>query len=134
MTPERANELASLLVEFFETGTPPAGLFASDVFCDLTLPRWRRQAQGVEAVVALRRAGHPSRGRVPRWRCDPTPTGFVLEFEERWKDGGHDWYAREMARADVSGGRVAALSVYCTGDWDENRRIQHAAEVTLLRN
>ena len=66
--------------------------------------------------------------------CDPTPAGFVIEFEERWKDGGHDWYAREMARADVVDGTVTTLSVYCTGDWDENQRIAHAREVTLLRN
>lgn len=134
MTPERAREMATLLVEFLETGSPPAELFTSDVFCDLTLPRWRRQAQGVAALVALRRQGHPSPGKVPRWRCDPTPTGFVLEFEERWKQDGHDWYSREMARADVTEGKVSSLSVYCTGDWDEQRRIQHAAEVTLLRN
>ena len=62
------------------------------------------------------------------------PEDFVIEFEERWRDGGHDWYAREIARAEVVDGAVATLSVYCTGDWDEDRRIQHAHEVTLLRN
>ncbi|HWA73865.1 MAG TPA: hypothetical protein VG937_16095 [Polyangiaceae bacterium] len=134
MTPEGARELAALLVQFFETGSPPPELFANDVFCDLSLPRWRRQAQGIPALVAMRLRGHPNPGKVPRWRCDPTPTGFVLEFEERWKQNGHDWYAREIARADVTDGKVSALSVYCTGDWDEERRIQHAAEVTLLRN
>ena len=134
MTPEEARSLGARLVEFLETGTPPRGLFAPDIFCDFTMPRWRLQAQGIDAVVALRKRGHPGFARVPRWRCDPTPAGFVIELEERWKDGGHDWYAREMLRADVVDGAVTALSVYCTGDWDENRRIEHAREVTLLRN
>jgi hypothetical protein len=40
---------------------------------------------------------------------------------ERWTDDDGEWYCREMARADVVDGRVAALSVYCTGEWDTGR-------------
>ncbi len=128
-----ARALAEGLVAFLETGQAPAGLFTTDVFCDFTLPQWRLQAQGVEDVVGLRRRGHPGPGRVPRWRFDPTPTGFVLEFEERWQHDGREWYAREMARADVRDGAISELSVYCTGDWDESRRAEHTRAVRLLR-
>lgn len=128
-----AHPLAPLLVEFLETGEPPAGLFAPDVFCDFTLPHWRLQAQGIEDVVALRRQGHPGNGTVPRWRADTFPGGFVIEFEERWHQGGQSWYAREMARADVVDGAITVLSVYCTGDWDEARQRSHAEAVPLIR-
>jgi hypothetical protein len=87
----------------------------------------------IENVVALRRGGHPNPGKVPRFRCDPTPTGFVLEVEETWGHAGEQWYCRELLRADVEGDRVANLSVYCTGDWDESRRAEHARAVHLLR-
>jgi hypothetical protein len=133
MTSERAEHLAAHLVEFFETGLPPAGLLTGDVFCDLTSPRWRDQAQGVGAVVALRQRGHPGPSRVRRTRCDPTPNGFVLELEEEWEDGSETWYSRELVRADVASGAIAELAVYCTGDWDRSRRNQHAREVRLLR-
>ena len=83
--------------------------------------------------MLLRKAGHPGPGTLPRWRCDATPTGFVLEFEEQWDHDGKRWYARELARADAPNGAVSALSVYCTGDWDEEHRAKHAASVTLLR-
>jgi hypothetical protein len=129
----RTRRLADELVRFLETGTPEAGLFAHDVFCDFTLPHWRLQAEGVDDLVALRRAGHPGPGRVVRTRLDETTTGFVLEFEERWEDGGRRWYARELARADVSGDAISQLSVYCTGDWDEQHEERHRREVTLLR-
>ncbi|HET7647235.1 MAG TPA: hypothetical protein VFK17_01630 [Gaiellaceae bacterium] len=132
-TGDRTHELAAELVRFLETGTPPAGLFSADVFCDFTLPHWRLQAEGVAGLVALRRAGHPGPGRVVRTRLDETASGFVLELEERWEDGGRRWYARELARADVSGGAVSQLSVYCTGDWDEEHEARHRREVTLLR-
>lgn len=88
---------------------------------------------GVDGVLRFRKAGHPGPGKVPRWRCDATATGFVLEFEERWEQDGKDWYSRKMVRADAPLGAVSAFSVYCTGDWDAEHRARHAAEVTLLR-
>lgn len=134
MTQPDASALAEKLVAFFATGRPPEGLFRSDVFCDVTTPRWRIQVQGVNAIVQLRsQSGHPSDGDVPRWRCDATARGFVLELEERWHHAGMEWYARELLRADVAAGAIAELSVYSTGDWDANRCTQHAREVRLLR-
>lgn len=122
------------LVSFLETGTPPPGLFTSDAFCDLTVPQWRLQAQGADDVVKLRTSSHPAPGTVARRRCDPTPTGFVLEFEERWDDESGRWYCREMLRAEVDeNGAISNISVYCTGDWDQARQDRHAREVALLR-
>jgi hypothetical protein len=130
---DRTRALATRLVEFLETGTPPRGLFSPDVFCDFTMPHWRLQSSGVDALVELRRRGHPGPGTVPRWRSAPTPGGFVVEFEERWHERGQDWYSREMAWVELEGGSIKSLSVYCTGDWDEARQAAHAREVELLR-
>lgn len=132
-TADRRRALAEGLVGFLETGDLAPGLFAAEVFCDFTMPRWRLQARGVDAAAALRRAGHPVPGSVPRHRFDPTPSGFVLEVEEEWEDAGEQWYCRELFRADVVEGSIGELSVYCTGDWDAARVAQHAAEVTLIR-
>jgi hypothetical protein len=130
-SPVRA--LAEGLIRFLETGEAPDELFANDVFFDVTVPHWRLQAAGREEAIALRRAQHPVPGQVVRSRLDETPTGFVLEFEERWQESGHSWYAREIARADVTDNRIMQLSVYCTGDWDEAREQEHRRTVELLR-
>lgn len=132
LTADQANGIATKFVKFLETGDALEGLFTDDVFCDLTLPLWRLQAQGATELVALRKESHPTPGTVPRWRCDPTVAGFVIEFEESWHDHGTDWYCREMARADVRGDSIAVLSVYCTGDWDADRREEHSRVVKLL--
>jgi hypothetical protein len=129
----RVRRLARELISFLETGEAHEGLFAPDVFFDVTVPRWRLQAQGHDEAVALRLEQHPAPGRVVRSRLDETETGFVLEFEERWHERGHDWYAREIARADVGTAGITQLSVYCTGDWDETREEQHRRAVHLLR-
>jgi hypothetical protein len=127
------QDLAGKLVAFLETGAVPEGLFAPDVFCDFTLPQWRLQARGTDDVRALRLAGHPWAGRVPRSRFDATATGFVLEAEEEWEHDGQSWYCRELFRADVAAGLISELAVYCTGDWDAAQVARHAAAVTLLR-
>jgi hypothetical protein len=125
--------LSEKLVVFLETGTVPDGLFRPDVFLDLTMPAWRVQAAGAEDLIAERKAGHPGTGTVTRWRSDPTPAGFVFEFAERCEHEGQWWYSREMIRAEVAGGEITELAVYCTGDWDQARQAGHAPAVTLLR-
>lgn len=121
------------LVRYLETGVAPAGLFADDVFADVTLPLWRLQADNLNGLLAIRHSGHPTPGEVHVHRVDGTERGFTIEFEERWLDGGQLWYSREMARADLVDGVISDLTVYCTGDWDEARQREHAASVHLLR-
>ena len=130
---QAAPPVARKLVDRFETTHLPDGLFTGDVFLDFTSPQWRQQAQGIDGVRAIRDSGHPLPGRVPRLRYDPTPSGFVLEWEEEWDDAAGHWYCREMMRAEVRDGAVAELSVYCTGDWDEAQVAHHAREVHLIR-
>lgn len=127
------RRLARDLITFLETGAAPDGLFASDVFFDVSVPHWRLQALGQEDSVALRLSRHPAPGKVVRSRLDETSTGFVLEFEERWEERGRAWYAREIARADVGEDGITQLSVYCTGDWDRAREEEHRRSVRLFR-
>jgi hypothetical protein len=127
-----ARTLADKFIQFLETNQLPDGLFAPDIFADVSLPQWRLQAGNPSDVVAIRIGGHAHTGRVARHRFDPTPTGFVLEFEERWSVRGEECYCREMIRADISAAGITQLSVYCTGDWDEAQVARHRAEVNLL--
>lgn len=130
---DTARLLAARFVAFLETGVAAPGLFTPDLFTDFTMPLWRLQADTAEGSIALRAAGHPMVGRVPRSRLDLTGTGFVLEVEETWQAAGDDWYCRELFRADVTDGVISQLSVYCTGDWDSARVAEHRAAVVLLR-
>ena len=131
--PAEANVVAARLVAFLETNTAAPELFTPDVFVDFTTPLWRDQAQGRADLIAMRLRGHPMPGKVSRHRVDATPSGFVIEVEEQWEQGGEQWYCRELMRADVTGGAISMISVYCTGDWDTERRAKHAREVRLLR-
>lgn len=130
--PETAEAVANL-IRFLETGTAPAGLFAPDVFADLSLPHWRIQTATADAIQAVRAAEHPFPGTVRVERVDQTERGFAIQFEERWEHQGQGWYCREMIRADVVDHSIMEISIYCTGDWDEARQREHAAAVELIR-
>ena len=121
------------LIRFLETGVAAEGLFAPDVFSEVSLPHWRVQADTDEGLLAIRVKGHPFPGQVRVERLEQTGHGFTMEFEERWEHEGQRWYCREMVRADVVGDSIVELAVYCTGDWDEARQREHAAAVHLLR-
>ena len=121
------------LIEFLETGKPPNGLFAPDVFLDLSLPHWRVQADTAIDAIAVRASGHPFPGQVRVERLSQTDTGFAIEFEERWDHEGQKWYCREMIRADVVDDTIVGMAVYCTGDWDEAKQDEHAQAVQLIR-
>ncbi len=130
--PDTTTAVANI-IRFLETGVIPDGLFAPNVFADVSLPQWRIQADTADGLLAIRAAGHPCPGEVRVERVEQTGRGFTLEFEERWHADGQRWYCREMIRADVVDSTIVDLAVYCTGDWDEARQREHAAAVGLIR-
>jgi hypothetical protein len=113
MNPTEMHRVCERLIVYLETGEAATDLFTED-------------------VLAIRRRGHPTPGKVPRWTAQPTPEGFVMELEERWSDAKGDWYCREAIVARVREGMIDRLAVYCTGDWDQPRQEAHAAQVSLL--
>ena len=58
-TPLLVRASVDRFVAFLETGATD-GLFAPDVFADITLPHWRVQAQGAEEVVASKTKAPPA--------------------------------------------------------------------------
>ena len=122
-------------VAFLESGgNAPEGLFAPSVFGDLTFPHWRIQTADANELIAGRRRLHPQPGRVRLERVTLTETGYLVKLEERWEDGGQQWYCREGFVLDLDeNGAVCDFTLYCTGDWDEARQREHANTVTLLR-
>jgi hypothetical protein len=126
-------ELARQFVTWLETGVRPEDMFAADVFADLSVPHWRVQAQGADATFHLREDDHPFKGEVRVEALDSTSRGFLIQFEERWRADGQQWYCRELIHCVVTEGRISELAVSCTGDWDEAVQLRHAEQVRLIR-
>ena len=125
--------LAATFVRWLQSGVRPEGLFSATVFGDLSLPQWRLQTRGPGELFAVREVGHRGGHTVRVEQLLRTGRGFLIQFDERWRSEGQDWYARELAHVVVEAGRITEFVLYCTGDWDEATQRRHAEEVTLVR-
>jgi hypothetical protein len=126
------ERLSTALNRCFETLEADDDLFTDDLFADLLPPFWRFQLQGRAEFVAQLRAiceGVPS-SRI--LRVLPTATGFVLEHEETQR-GERTEVARRVWICEVRDGRIAEMTCYCNGGWDDELRARHAAEAPMLR-
>ena len=72
------QRLSQGLVAFLETNTLPAGLMHPDVFCDLSLPQWRIQTTGADALNVYGAKAIPDPRPCLRSSADPASSGFVF--------------------------------------------------------
>lgn len=116
MNRQEAETLANKFIAFIQSGNRQTGLFTPDVALDFTSPGIRIQTRCEADAYRVRFEGHPWPSTVPAWRFDPTPSGFVIEWEEIWEHAGQRWFCREIARCVADDAGVRDIAVYCTGD------------------
>ena len=113
----------------------PDGLFAPDLFADLTFPGGGSRSRVARTLVEAEPADCTrSRARCGWRRSSPPPADGRSRSRSAGRTAGQQWYCREAFSAGLDGlGRSPTSALYCTGDWDEARVAEHARAVTLLR-
>jgi len=128
-----AERLSKRFHDTFRTFDAGEDAFAPDVFCDLNMPEWRFQLQGREAFGAQLARINEGPARVEVLRTVATSSGFVTEHVEHQDVDGEDHSARRLILCEVVRGRIAEVTVYCTGEWNDELRARHAAEAPMIR-
>jgi ketosteroid isomerase-like protein len=127
-----AQDLSARLADVFRT-SDVGDVLTEDVFLDGHPPRWRFQLQGRDTFAAWLRGYSPDGSDITVVRTISTATGFVTELVGRHDEDGQEMTDRKIVLCEVRDGRIAELTVYCSGDWDAELRARHAAETELLR-
>jgi ketosteroid isomerase-like protein len=127
-----ARELSERLADVFRTAQA-GDVLAEDVFLDGNPPLWRFQLEGRDTLDTWIKSFMPHGAETTVVRTIPTVTGFVTEFTGRHDEDSQEITDRKILLAEVRDGRVAELTVYCSGDWDADLRARHAAETHLIR-
>ena len=127
-----AQELSERLADVFRTADV-GDLFTDDLFLDGHPPFWRFQLQGRDEFAAWLQGYSPEGTETTVVRTVPTVSGFVAEFVGRHDEGGEEMTDRKILLCEVRHGRIADLTIYCSGDWDAALRTRHAAEAPILR-
>jgi ketosteroid isomerase-like protein len=127
-----AQELSERLADVFRTADA-RDVLTDDIFLDGNPPLWRFQLQGRDTFDTWLKSFMPHGAETTVVRTIPTVTGFVSEFAGRHEIDGDEITDPKILLAEVRGGRIAELTVYCSGDWDTELRARHAAETQLIR-
>ena len=127
-----ARELSERLADVFRTAQAD-DVLAEDVFLDGNPPLWRFQLEGRDTLDTWIKSFMPHGAETTVVRTIPTVTGFVTEFTGRHDEDSQEITDRKILLAEVRDGRIAELTVYCSGDWDADLRARHAAETHLIR-
>jgi hypothetical protein len=126
------DELSERLADVFRTGDA-GDVFTDDVFLDGNPPYWRFQLQGLDAFRSWLRGYAPEGHTVEVVRTIATETGFVTEQTSSATRDGSVITGRDLYLCELRDGRIAEMTVYCSGEWDEELRARHAAEAPMLR-
>ncbi len=132
-TDREVERLSAALAEAFRTGVP-GDLFTNDFFLDGHPPFWWFQVEGLDAFTSWLEGYVAHGGEVTVLRTTTTDEGFLAEHltSEDVPDRGL-LTARRLHICVVRDGRIAEMTVYCSGDWDEALRVRHDSESTISR-
>jgi hypothetical protein len=127
------DRLSRRFAHIFESPDSAEDVLSSDAFLDLNMPVWRMQLQGPAAFAAQLKQINEGAVRIDVLRTVPTASGFVTEHEEYQNVGGQDLTARRLWMCEVRDGSIVEAVGYCSGEWDEELRVRHAAEAPMIR-
>jgi hypothetical protein len=127
-----AQELSERLADVFRTADA-GDLLTDEVFLDGNPPFWRFQLQGRDAFNGWIKSFMPHGADTTVVRTIPTAAGFVTEFAGCHDQDGEEITDRKILVAQMRDGRIAELTIYCSGDWTGELRARHAAETQLIR-
>ena len=127
------QDLSRQFANVFENPDSAAVVLSTDAFFDLNMPVWRMQLQGRDAFTAQLELINEGEVCIDVLRTVPTATGFVTEHEEHQDVHGQDLTARRLWLCEVRDGAIVEAVGYCSGEWDEELRVRHAAEAPMIR-
>ena len=113
-----------------------AALYRPDAILDVSVPQWRYQLQGRDAIreALAEEAGYLTGGaRVTGQRATPTEGGVVVELEVRFVQEGEERQWREVHLFRTDGTAITEHVNYCTGIWDAATIARQAVEAPMVR-
>jgi hypothetical protein len=109
-----------------EDASLPEDIFCKDVVLDATVPNWRFQVEGADAVRDELGRWYADRGHFGEVRRHPIDEGELVEFTLSWEEAGvpHSCHQAHIVR--LRDGRIANDTVFCGGRWPEPLLVQMA--------
>ncbi len=100
-----------------EAGDLSGDVFSDDAALDATVPNWRFQVQGGEAVRSELARWYADRGEFLDLQRTPIPGGELVEFTLAWTEEGVPHRVHQAHILRLSEDRLAGDTAFCGGRW-----------------
>jgi hypothetical protein len=100
-----------------EAGQLSGDVFSDEADLDATVPNWRFQVRGGEAVRAELARWYAEPGQFLDLRRTEIPRGELVEFTLTWLEDGVPHRVHQAHILEVAEGRVARDTAFCGGRW-----------------
>lgn len=120
MVAASTTESAGVIDRFLsgvEAGQLPGTLFSDDASLDATVPNWRFQVRGGEAVRAELARWYADPGQFLDVERTPIPGGELVEFTLSWMEDGVPHRVHQAHILQVAQGTVSRDTAFCGGRW-----------------
>jgi hypothetical protein len=111
------NPIDLLLAEITEGAGISTDAWTDDALLDATVPHWRFECAGAEAVSAQLSTWYDATITIDSAVRRPMPDGEVVELDLSWVEGGVPHAAHQVHVFTVDGGRISRDTVFCGGRW-----------------
>ncbi len=94
-----------------------ATTWTEDAILDATVPHWRFECDGAEAVTAELSGWYAAPTTLETVVRRPIPGGEAVELDLSWVEAGVPHAAHQVHLITVDGGRISRDTVFCGGRW-----------------
>ena len=112
-----ADPVGAFLAELSEGTGMTTAAWAEDATLDATVPHWRFECDGAEAVAAELSAWYAAPTTIESVVRRPVPGGEAVELDLSWVEGGVPHAAHQVHLITVDGDRISRDTVFCGGRW-----------------
>ncbi|HUE07466.1 MAG TPA: hypothetical protein VMP41_08560 [Acidimicrobiales bacterium] len=116
----QSNQSAAVVDRFLaavEAGDMPGDVFADDAALDATVPNWRFEARGGDAVRSELASWYADPGQFLDLQRTAIPGGELVEFTLSWTQDGVPHRVHQAHILRVVDDRVSTDTAFCGGRW-----------------
>ncbi|HEX5088241.1 MAG TPA: hypothetical protein VFV89_10570 [Nocardioides sp.] len=111
------NPIDLFLAELTEGTGISTDAWAADASLDATVPHWRFECTGAEAIAAELSGWYDAAITIEGAVRRPIPGGEAVELDLAWVEDGVPHAAHQVHLFTVDAGRISRDTVFCGGRW-----------------
>jgi hypothetical protein len=113
----REDPVGRFLDAILDAAIPQVDVWSHDAVLDATVPNWRYERRGPDAIRTEYEQWFRDPGRFESLERTPLPDGELVEYVLAWEEDGVPHAAHHLHRLRIRDARIVADTAFCGGRW-----------------